>query len=83
MSQSQTVNIHDAKSQLSKLIDSVESHALSSVIIARAGKPVAKLVALEKPAIRLGLATGKYAIPEPDAELDQDIANTFNNSKIG
>lgn len=40
-----TVNIHDAKTQLSRLIAGVEKG--DEVIIARAGKPVARLVPVE------------------------------------
>ncbi|BDB29017.1 hypothetical protein Tamer19_64660 [Cupriavidus sp. TA19] len=39
-----TINMHDAKSQLSKLVDAVESGTEAVVIIARNGKPAAQLV---------------------------------------
>jgi prevent-host-death family protein len=39
-----TVNMHDAKSQLSRLVEAVASGTESVVIIARNGKPAAKLV---------------------------------------
>ena len=42
-----TVNIHEAKTNLSKLIEKVE--AGEEVIIARAGKPVARLLPIEQP----------------------------------
>ncbi|MBA3624417.1 MAG: type II toxin-antitoxin system prevent-host-death family antitoxin, partial [Methylibium sp.] len=42
---STTVNVHEAKTQLSRLIEAVE--AGEEVIIARAGKPVARLMPLE------------------------------------
>ncbi|RUM45503.1 MAG: type II toxin-antitoxin system Phd/YefM family antitoxin [Desulfocapsa sp.] len=41
------VNIHEAKTRFSKLI--IQASKGEEIIIARAGKPVAKLVALEKP----------------------------------
>lgn len=44
----QQVNIHEAKTQLSKLVE-IASHG-EEIIIAKAGKPIARLVALEKPA---------------------------------
>ena len=40
------VNIHEAKTQLSKLLEKLESGAEKEIIIARAGKPVARLSAL-------------------------------------
>lgn len=56
-----TVNMLEAKTQLSKLVEAVESGAETEVIIARNGKPAARLVPLaEKPPIRLGLHDGEY-----------------------
>lgn len=43
----QTVNIHEAKTNLSRLLEAVA--AGEEVIIAKAGKPVARLAPLEKP----------------------------------
>jgi prevent-host-death family protein len=42
----ETVNIHDAKTQLSRLIERVE--AGEEIVIARAGRPVARLVPLRR-----------------------------------
>ena len=69
-----TVNMHEAKTQLSKLVEQAE-HG-NSVIIARAGKPVAKLVALNAvenvPQQRIGFLAG--AIKVPSAEVFNDMA---------
>jgi prevent-host-death family protein len=71
----ETVNIHEAKTQLSKLIERVL--AGEEIVIAKAGKPVAKLVAAaaaKKPR-RPGLLKGKIKFDEsffeplPDEEL--------------
>jgi prevent-host-death family protein len=58
------VNIHEAKTGLSKLVERAE--AGEEVIIARAGKPVAKLVPLSRARgrRRLGLLDGKFRIPD-------------------
>jgi prevent-host-death family protein len=59
-----SVNIHEAKTHLSRLVD--EAAAGREVIIARAGKPVARLVALAdvvKPK-KLGLLKGKMKVPD-------------------
>ena len=70
-----TVNVHAAKTSLSSLLEAVERG--EEVVIARAGKPVAKLVAFTKPARRrkLGLLRGKaWAAPDawdPDPELER------------
>ena len=61
----QTVNIHEAKTQFSRFVDQAE--AGEEIVIARAGKPVARLVALEtlarKPR-KLGLGRKKFSFPE-------------------
>ena len=57
------VNMLDAKTNLSKLVDAVESGAEEEVVIARNGKPAAKLVAVNaetKPRKRLGFLDGKF-----------------------
>lgn len=71
-----TFNIHAAKTNLSKLVD--QAAAGEEIVIARAGKPVARLVALEeKPKKRrLGGLKGQMRLPEnfddplPDWLLD-------------
>lgn len=58
-----TVNIHEAKTQLSKLVErAVNGEAF---IIARAGKPLVKVAALDAPAApkRLGFLAGEIAVP--------------------
>ena len=57
------VNMLDAKTNLSKLVDAVESGAEREVIIARNGKPAAKLVAVTgeaRPRKPLGFMDGKF-----------------------
>ena len=73
-----TVNVHEAKTQLSRLLEAVE--AGEEVIIARAGKPVARLVPLaaDKPRRRLGLLKGRLSVPDDfDAPLPDDVLDTF------
>jgi len=43
------VNVHDAKTHFSKLLD--RAHAGEEIILAKAGKPYARLVPLEKPRV--------------------------------
>lgn len=68
-----TVNIHEAKSRLSELLAQVERG--EDVTIARAGKPVARLVAIGRGRKRkLGMLEGKIAIPSAIGDpLPQDI----------
>ena len=58
------VNIHEAKSQLSHLLELVEQG--ETVIIARHGKPVAKLVAVQKQGLPLGIASDDPLVPPGD-----------------
>jgi prevent-host-death family protein len=72
-----TVGIREARTQLSRLLD--RAAAGEEIIIARAGKPMARLVPLEdKPGQRkLGLLTGQIKIaPDFDA-LPADLAEAF------
>jgi len=77
-----TVNMLEAKTSLSKLVEAVESGAETEIVIARNGKPAAKLVPLDAALgkkLRLGLAAGKY--PPLDYEkfqaLDAEVARMF------
>lgn len=71
------VNVHEAKSQLSKLLEEVEGG--ERVVIARAGEPVAVLSPY-RTAIRkrkLGLFAGDATIHPDFDELPADIAAAF------
>jgi prevent-host-death family protein len=72
------VNVHQAKTHLSKLLERVA--AGEEVVIARAGRPVARLVpARERPQKRTpGTAAGKvWIFPEFDAPLLDEILEEF------
>lgn len=72
------VNIHEAKTHLSRLLSRVA--AGEEVVIARAGKPVARLVAFHKPKGKrpLGIDKGRYEVPSDfDAPLANDVLETF------
>lgn len=59
-----TINVHEAKTHLSKLLERVE--AGESITIARAGRPVAELVPLRKSDIVWGGMRGRIAYDEAD-----------------
>jgi len=59
-----TVNIHAAKTNLSKLVD--QAAAGEEIVIARAGKPVARLVALAEAPKKRRLGGLRDKIPYPD-----------------
>jgi len=73
------VNIHKAKTDLSRLVAAIEKGEVSEIIIARNGRPAARLAPLApKPAgQRIGVAKGRFVVPDPDPELDAEIAALF------
>jgi prevent-host-death family protein len=78
-----TVNIHEAKTHLSKLLEAVESG--EEVIIARSGRPIARLSAVpsephrkkRKPGFAKGLIPDSALAALLDPALDQRIAELF------
>jgi len=70
-------NIHEAKTQLSKLIEAVEKG--EHIVLARAGKPVALLSPMpRKPVRRRGLLKGQIHIgPDFDAPLPEWLLRAF------
>jgi prevent-host-death family protein len=75
-----TVNMHDAKTQLSKLVEAVESGEVEEVIIARNGRPAARLTAISPKARtdrRIGLAKGLFVAPADPQADDAEVAALF------
>ena len=73
-----TVNIHEAKTHLSRLVE--QAAAGTEVIIAKAGKPIARLVPLEsKPlAKKLGMLKGVIRVPKDfNAPLPDHVLAEF------
>lgn len=72
------VNVHEAKTHLSRLLEEVAAGA--EVVIAKAGKPVARLVPI-KPVTRpksLGLLRGRITVPDDfNAPLSPDVLAEF------
>jgi len=75
-----TVNMHEAKTHFSKLVDSVMKG--NEIVIAMAGKPVARLTAIEKkPKRSPGALKGKIKIAKDfDEALPDDILSDFEHS---
>jgi prevent-host-death family protein len=73
----QTVNVHEAKTHLSRLLERVA--AGEEVTIAKAGRPVARLVPVHAPsARRLGMDAGRVEIADDfDAPLPDDVLSDF------
>ena len=73
-----TVNIHEAKTQLSKLVD--QAARGEAFVIAKAGKPLVRVTALEAPAEpqRLGFMRGEIAVLDDfDRMGENEIAALF------
>ena len=76
------VNMFEAKTTLSKLVASLEAGEEDSVVLARNGTPVAKLVLIEnkpRPA-RIGGAKGRFKAPADPFEGDAELAALFTAS---
>lgn len=74
------VNIHEAKTNLSRIVDDVAAGA--EVVIAKAGKPMARLVPFVSTARpkKLGLLKGKIRVPDDfNAPLDDTTLATFES----
>jgi prevent-host-death family protein len=73
-----SVNIYDAKTRLSQLVD--KAAAGEDVIVSRNGKPLVRITALtrKKNPVRFGLLKGKLRIPADfDAPLPDDVLARF------
>jgi prevent-host-death family protein len=74
------INIHDAKTQLSRLLAEVERGA--SITIARAGKPAARLVPVADASARIGFLAGQMKVPDDfDSMAAADIAALFDGQR--
>ncbi|MGZ5030161.1 MAG: type II toxin-antitoxin system Phd/YefM family antitoxin [Methylobacter sp.] len=80
----QTVNIHEAKTQLSRLIDQAVKG--EPFIIAKAGKPLVKVTRLDAPSEgqirRLGFMEGQIAVPDDfDSMGSKEIEQLFGGDE--
>jgi prevent-host-death family protein len=80
----QTVNIHEAKTQLSKLIEQAVKG--EPFIIAKAGKPLVKVTALDAPTgkqrRRIGFMAGQISVPDDfDRMHSKEIEQLFGGKK--
>jgi len=78
----QTYNIHDAKTQLSRLVEMASRG--ESFVIAKAGKPMVKVIALDTPEPyqmkRFGFMAGQIKVPDDFNTMGVDeIQNLFES----
>lgn len=77
-----TVNMHDAKTHLSRLVAAIRAGKEREVVIAVNGTPAARLVPVEdRPKIRWGVFAGKYTAPEDFDELNPEIEKLFHGGR--
>jgi len=74
-----TVNMLQAKSTLSRLVEAIEKGIECEIIIARNGHPAAKLVPMNvsTSAQRIGVAKGAFNVPENIDACNNEVARLF------
>lgn len=74
-----SVNMLQAKSSLSRLVEAIEQGEEREIVIARNGRPVAKLVPVNKysPGKRIGVAKGFFEVPDNIDVHNDDVARLF------
>jgi antitoxin (DNA-binding transcriptional repressor) of toxin-antitoxin stability system len=79
---SRTVNMLEAKTHLSRLVEAIETGAETEMVIARNGRPVARLTGLKapQPPRRLGVARGQFTLPDSIDAANPLIAELFEQS---
>lgn len=75
----QTVNMQQAKSSLSRLVEAIEQGQEREIIIARNGRPAAKLVPINTASTgkRIGVAKGKFNVPDNIDTHNEEVARMF------
>jgi prevent-host-death family protein len=75
----QTVSMFQAKTSLSKLVEAVESGREKEIVISRHGLSVAKLISVARQPIqqRIGVAKGRFVVPDNIDESNELIARMF------
>jgi prevent-host-death family protein len=80
-----TINIHEAKTHLSRLVDEAEKG--EPFIIAKAGKPKVQVTRLDTPKTpakrRLGFMKGMYTIPDNFDEIDKKLDKEIEKLMLG
>lgn len=78
-----TVSLFDAKTHLSRIVDDLLSGKEDRVMIARRGKPAVMVVPANQPDVsrRIGLASGRFEIPDDIDGANPEIAALFGVEK--
>ena len=75
----QSVNMLQAKSSLSRLVEAIEQGQEREIVIARNGRPAAKLVPMDAVLTgkRIGVAKGKFKVPDSIDAHNAEVAQLF------
>lgn len=73
------VNMLEAKTSLSRLVEAIEQGREREIVIARNGHPAARLVPIDTMAggQRIGVAKGKFAVPDSIDAHNEEVAQLF------
>ncbi len=74
------VNMHEAKSTLSRLVEAIELGSELEIIIARNGRPVARILPIEAPRNtqrRIGVAEGHFKVPDHIDQHNDQVEKLF------
>jgi prevent-host-death family protein len=73
----------EAKTNLSRLVEAIATGAETEIIIARNGRPAARLVPVAVPPAsrRLGVARGAFVVPDSIDAANEEIERLFDCSK--
>jgi antitoxin (DNA-binding transcriptional repressor) of toxin-antitoxin stability system len=79
----QTINMLQAQSSLSRLVEAIEQGEEREIIIARNGHPAARLVPINKTSVhqRTGIAKGKFEVPDSIDAHNEEVAQLFMSGK--
>jgi antitoxin (DNA-binding transcriptional repressor) of toxin-antitoxin stability system len=79
----QSVNMLEAKSSLSRLVEAIEQGREREIVIARNGRPAAKLVPMDAAPAgkRIGVAKGKFKVPDSIDAHNEEVAQLFLGGK--
>jgi antitoxin (DNA-binding transcriptional repressor) of toxin-antitoxin stability system len=74
-----SINMLQAKSTLSHLVEVIEQGKEREIIIARNGRPAARLVPMDAAPVgqRLGIAKGKFEVPDDIDAGNEEVARLF------
>lgn len=78
------VNMFEAKSSLSRLVEAIESGREREIIIARNGEPAARLVPVDSHTTdrRLGVAKGLFDVPDTIDGSNEEVARLFGGGTL-